>query len=178
MVKKNLVQQFDYNPTNSIGFCEECLGGRHYRTRFEARTSQTKELLELVHSDVCGKMNQKSIGGAEYLLTFTDDKSHYSWVYPLRTKDQVFDGFLEWKTMVKNSSGKKLKTFRTDNGGEYTSKKFEDLLKSEGIRHEYMIPKTPKQNEVAERLNRTLVESACSMLLTSKIASQQKLSVK
>ena len=114
-MKKNLVEQFDYNTTKSIGFCEECIGGKHHRSRFEASTSQTKEPLELVHSDVCGKMNRKSIGGAEYFLACTDDKSRYSWVYPLKTKDQAFDRFLAWKAMVEKFTGKKLKTFRTDN---------------------------------------------------------------
>ncbi len=71
--------------------------------------------------------------------------------------------------MVKKSSGKKLKTLHSDNGGEYTSKKFEAYLKSEGIRHECTIPKTPEQNGVAEKLNRTLVESSRSMLLDAKL---------
>ena len=61
------------------------------------------------------------------------------------------------------------KTFRTDNGGEYTSSQFENYLKAEGIRHELTVPKTPQQNGVAERLNRTLVEMARSMLLDSKL---------
>ena len=56
------------------------------------------------------------------------DKTHYTWVYPLKTKDQVFDRFLEWKALVENSSGKRLKTLRSDNGGEYTSKRFETYL--------------------------------------------------
>ena len=114
-------------------------------------------------------MRNKSIGGAEYFLTFTDDRTRYSWIYPLKTKDQVFDHFREWKALVEKSSGKKLKILRTDNGGEYTFKKFEDFLKSEGICHECTIPKTPEQNGVAERLNRTLVESAHSMLLDAKL---------
>ena len=94
-----------------------------------------------------------------------DDKTHYIWVYPLKTKDEVFERFLEWKALVENVSGKKLKRLRTDNGGEYTSKRFEGYLKSCGIQHEKTIPKTPEQNGVAERLNRTLVESVRSMLL-------------
>ena len=93
-------------------------------------------------------MKEKSIGGAEYFLTFTDNHTRYSWVYPLKTKDQVFDRFQEWKALVEKASGKKLKTLRSDNGGEYTSKKFEAYLKSEGIRHECTIPKTPEQNGV------------------------------
>ena len=75
------------------------------------------------NSDVCGKMRHRSIGGAEYFVTFTDDKSRYSWVYPIKTKVQVFSR-LEWKALVEKSSGKTVKTLRTDNGGEYTSKNF------------------------------------------------------
>lgn len=70
---------------------------------------------------------------------------------------------------MENSSGNKLKALRTDNGGEYVSKQFEAYLKQEGIRHELTIPKTPEQNGIAERLNRTLVESARSMLLHAKL---------
>ena len=104
-------------------------------------------------------MNAKSLSGAEYFLTFTDDKTHYVWVYILKHKDQVFKQFLEWKAMVEKSTGRKLKTLRTDNGGEYTSTEFEAYLKTEGVRHELTVPKTPEQNGVAERMNRTLVEA-------------------
>ena len=55
--------------------------------------------------------------------------------------------------MVENSTGCKLKTLRSDNGGEYTSAEFTEYLKQEGIRHEPTVPKTPKQNGVAERMN-------------------------
>ena len=153
LASKELIQRFDYNVTNSIGFCETCTRGKLHRSRFETSKSQTKEPLELVHSDVCEKMREKSLGGAEYFLTFTDNHTRYSLIYPLKTKDQVFDRFVEWKALVEKSSRKKVKTLRSDNGGEYTSKKFEAYLKSEGIRHECTIPKTPEQNGVAERLN-------------------------
>ena len=91
-------------------------------------------------------------------------------MYILKSKDQVFDCFLQWKALVENQSKRKLKTFRSDNGGEYTSNKFETYLKNEGIRHEKTVPKTPEQNGVAERLNRTLVESARSMLLDAALS--------
>ena len=105
----------------------------------------------------------------KYFLTLTDDKSRYSWVYILHTKDQVFDRFREWKALVERTTRKKVKTLRTDNGGEYTSNEFESYLKNEGIRHELTVPKTPEQNGVAERLNRTLVETSRSMLIDSKL---------
>ena len=119
--------------------------------------------LELVHSDVCG---QKSLGGAEYFLTFMDDYTHYTWVYPLKTKDQAFE---EWQAEVENFKGLRVKTLRTDKGGEFTSKRFQVHLKSCGVRHELTIPKTPEQNGVAERLNHTLVEMTRAMLLDAKL---------
>ena len=121
--------------------------------------TQLADLLELVHSDVCGKISETSIGGAQYFLKFTEDKSRYSWVYILKTKDQVFNYFLEWKALVEKATKRKIKTLKTDNGGEYTSTRFQDYLKAEGIRHELTVLKTPQQNGIAERLNRTLVET-------------------
>lgn len=164
-----LVKQFNYDVSKSTSFCESCIGGKQHRTPFDSSKRQTSELLELVHSDVCGKVSEKSIGEAQYFLTFPDDKSRYSWVYILKSKDEVFGKFLEWKALVENSTKKRVRTLRTDNGGEYTSTQFKNYLKGQGIRHELTIPKTPEQNGVAERLNRTLVEMARSMLLDAKL---------
>ena len=117
----NLVERFDYNSSCDLGFCESCIGGKQHRNPFESSERQTEDLLGLVHSDVFEKISDKSIGGAQYFLTFTDDKSRYTWVYIIKTKDQVFQCFLEWKVLVEKACKKKIKTLRTDNGGEYTS---------------------------------------------------------
>ena len=93
-------------------------------------------------------------------------------MYILKTKDQVFDCFVKWKALVEKSSKNKVKTLRTDNGGEYTSTQFTNYLKSEGIRHELTVPKTPEQNGVSERLNRTLVEMSRSMLIDAKLPNK------
>ena len=69
--------------------------------------------------------------------------------------------------MVERCTGWKLKVLRSDNGGEYKSGEFDQYLKSEGIRHELTVPKSPQQNGVAERLNRTLGEMTRSMLAGS-----------
>ena len=75
LAKTEMIEKFDYNAKKRIGFCETCVGGKHHRSPFEKSTRHTTELLELVHSDVCGKMGEKSQGGAEYFLTFVDDHS-------------------------------------------------------------------------------------------------------
>ena len=170
LAKEKLVDGFDYDVSKEINFCESCTEGKQHRQKFPASSGSTTEKpLDLVHSDVCGKINVQSLSGAEYFLTFTDEKTRYVWVYVLKHKSEVFDKFLEWKALVEKSSGQKVKALRTDNSGEYTSTKFESYLKAEGIRHEYTVPKTPEQNGVAERMNRTLVESLRSMLSDAKL---------
>ena len=67
------------------------------------------------------------------------------------------------------STGNKLKALRSDNGGEYLSQEFKDYLKEEGVRHELTVAKTPEQNGVAERMNRTVVETARCMLSQAKL---------
>ncbi len=142
----------------------------HKRTPFQVRESKrASKSLDLDHSDVCGKTNAPSLGGTQYFLTFIDDFTHYTWIYVLKHKDEVFKCFQEWKYLVENASGRTVKVLRTDNGGEYTSAKFGDFLKCEGIRHERTIPRTPEQNGVAERMNRTLVETMRSMLSDAKL---------
>ena len=170
LAKDKLADGFDYDLSKGIDFCESCTEGKHHRNRFPTSGGKhSEEPLGLVHTDVCGKMNVRSLGGAEYFLTFIDDKTHYVWVYVLKCKDQVFERFLEWKALVEKSSGGKLKVLRSDNGGEYTSAEFEDYLKSEGVQHECTVPKTPEQNGVAERMNRTLIETVCLMLANAKL---------
>ena len=70
---------------------------------------------------------------------------------------------------MEKSSGRMVKTLRTDNGGEYTSTEFASYLTGEDIRHEVTIPHTPQQNGVAERLNHTLVECVCTLLADSNL---------
>ena len=100
------------------------------------------------------------------LVKVIDDCTHYTWVYVLKRKDQVFERFREWKALVEKSTGHALKCLRTDHGGEYTSLEFKTYLAKEGIRHERTVP---EQNGTAERMNRTLVESVRSMLADSKL---------
>jgi len=98
------VEYFDYDSSRELGFCESCISGKQHRSPIDSSERQTEDLLELVNSNVCGKISDKSIGGAQYFLTFTDDKSRHTWVYIIKTKDQVFQCFLEWKAFVEKAS--------------------------------------------------------------------------
>ena len=102
-------------------FLQICVKGKTHRLAFQSSsTKRADHLLELIHSDVCGKIGAKSLGGGEYFVTFIDDHTRYAWVYILQHKSEVFQRFQEWKALVEKSSGRKIKIFRSDNRGKYT----------------------------------------------------------
>ena len=141
LAEERLVDGFDFDSQKQISFCEACTEGKHHRSSFPAGGgTRAEETLDLVHTDVCGKLSPRSACGAEYFVTFVDDKSLYVWLYVLKSKGEVFSKFCEWKALVERSTGRKLKALRSDNGGEYTSGEFVEYLRSEGIRHELTVP--------------------------------------
>ena len=105
-----MVEGFDYDPEKAsvfTEFCKSCVQGKSHRLPFPSRRIKRCDVpLGLVHSDACGKINVKSLGGAQYFLTFIDDSTRYVWIYVLQRKDEVFTRFLEWKAMVENSTGR------------------------------------------------------------------------
>ena len=161
---KELVQGLKFQSSQESTFCDGCAKGKQKRMPFPKESSRATEILEIVHSDVCGPMQTKSHGGNRYFVTFIDDKSRFTAVYFMQRKDQVFEKFKEYEAMVTNVTGKNIKILRSDNGGEYTSKVFVDYLRKKGIQRQLTIPRTPQQNGVAERMNRTIQEAARSMM--------------
>jgi hypothetical protein len=114
-------------------------------------------------------MEEESLGGSRYFVTFIDDASRKVWAYCLKSKDEVFGCFKMFHVMVERATGKKLKCLRSDNGGEYTSREFSAYCAEYGIRHEKTVPRTPQHNGVAERMNRTIVEKVRCMLSMAKL---------
>jgi transposase InsO family protein len=114
---------------------------------------------------VCGPIATETPNGKKYFITFMDDYSRMVWVRFMRTKDEAFEKFREFAAMMNQQWGQGIGTLRTDNGGEFTSEQFEAYLRQRGIRHQKTVPRSPQQNGVAERMNRTLMEMTRSMLL-------------
>jgi hypothetical protein len=149
-----------------LDFCEHCVYGKQKRVRFlRVEKEKKNERLELMHTDVWGPAQVSSLGGSHYYVTFIDDATRKTWVYCIRQKSDVFDTFKKWKALVENEIGKRLKCLRSDNGGEYYSKEFDDYCSYHGIRREKTVPQTPQENGVSERMNRTIMERARSMRL-------------
>jgi transposase InsO family protein len=141
------------------GICKGCALAKNIKKPFPSSNNRSKETLDLIHSDVCGPMPARSLGGSLYYVTFIDDYSRKTWLYLLKSKDEVFKKFQEFKEEIENLTKKKIKTLRIDNGGEYTSKEFVAFCKSAGIRRELTVPHNPQQNDVAERKNRSIEET-------------------
>ena len=110
-------------------------------------------------------MPTESIGGNKYFVTFVDDYSRCCAVYFLKSKAEVSEKFKQFERRVANDSSQNIASLWSDNGGEYVSEEFESYLESKGIHHELAVPYSPEQNGVAERMNRTLLESARSMMV-------------
>ena len=154
--------------------CEVCIKGKLPRTPFPPyKTCKTTKVLELVHSDVVGKVTPKSKGGANYLVTFIDDYTRYAKVYTMKTKGEVLQKFKEYKLEAENILETKIKILRSDNGGEYRSREFDEYLRDNGIQRQLTVPGNPQQNGVSERFNRTLFDMVRCMLIQSGLPNHQ-----
>ncbi|BES87378.1 Hydra magnipapillata [Nesidiocoris tenuis] len=140
--------------------CEVCLVGKHASNPFKCAKKKTKHPLELLYMDLCGKMEEKSIGGSNYFLTIVDDFTRYTQVYFLCSKDEVYDRISEFITQAERETGLKLKAIRSDNGTEFVNQRVEKLLKSKGIKHQRSVVMVPQQNGVVERAQRFIAERA------------------
>jgi transposase InsO family protein len=148
------------------GPCDGCLAGKDSRRAFKSKSSGTRssEPLELVHADLAGPMETQSITGYSYYFVLVDDGTRIAWVYFLRKKDETYDRFVAWVTMIETLTGRKIKFFRSDRGGEFMGAEFTKFLEEHGITRQTSAPNTPEQNGLAERTNRTLVGTARSMM--------------
>jgi transposase len=131
------------------GICKGCTLGKHAKVVFPSNEHKSREILDLVHSDVCGTMSIAPVLRSMYYVSFIDNFFHKTLIYFLKTKDEVFSRFREFKALVENQIGKKIKVLRSKNGGEYTSKEFKGFYKEVGIKREVTIPYKPQQIGVA-----------------------------
>lgn len=186
LLTKEMVDGMSYDADSKPNKeCEACLRGKMKKEAFPKKSEhRATRPFELVHSDICGPMQVESKGGSKYMLTFKDDYSRYTTVYFVKHKSETLSKFQEYVNAVEKQTGQgiktlniyadedEVKTIRSDNGGEYNSKNFDKYCAEKGILHEFTNPYSPQQNGVAERLNRTIMESARSMLYKANLPLQ------
>ncbi|KAJ9541506.1 hypothetical protein OSB04_028012 [Centaurea solstitialis] len=166
LLKGGFLGTFDYKPFDN---CESCLSGKMTKQPFNKENERATDLLEIIHTDVCGPFSHVAIGGYRYFITFTDDFSRYGYVYLMRYKSESFERFREFQNEVQNQLGRKIKFLRSDRGGEYLSDEFDNHLMECGIVSQLTPPYTPQMNGVSERRNRTLLDMVRSMMCHSTL---------
>ncbi|GJX78290.1 retrovirus-related pol polyprotein from transposon TNT 1-94 [Tanacetum coccineum] len=150
--------------------CSSCELGKAKRKSFHTKTTpSSKRRLQLLHMDLCGPMRVESINGKKYVLVIVDDYSRYTWTHFLRSKDETPGVLIDFLTLVQRGLHAQVTTVRTDKGTEFLNKTLHAYFAKEGIRHETSTARTPEQNGVVERRNRTLVEAARTMLSAAKV---------
>ena len=144
--------------------CPGCELGKHTRLPFPGSNKRSEKRLQIVHSDLAGPLQVRSLHGAHYIATFIDDYSRHGVVYFLRTKDQCADAFKKFLAWAELQTSDKLLALHSDRGGEYISRALQTLLKDRGIEHKLTMPGTPQQNGVAERWNRTIFDKVRALI--------------
>lgn len=150
--------------------CEPCVIGKQTRKPFVmCEGKRSSRVLELIHSDVCGPVTPVGRNGERFFVTFIDDWTHFVMVFPMKSKHEVCEWFEYYEALVTAKFGNKISKLKCDNGGEYYNKTFIGFCRRMGIQVEWTVPYTPEQNGTSERMNRTLVERARSMLEDARI---------
>lgn len=145
--------------------CASCFFAKQARRPFPQATSyRADQVLELVHGDLCGPISPSTAARNRYIFVIIDDHSRYMWSILLKDKGEAFTKFKIFKTLVELETKMKIKCFRTDRGGEFTSTEFNEFCEENGILKHLTAPYSPQQNGVVERRNRTLMEMTRSLL--------------
>ena len=127
--------------------CETCVMAKQHKERVPKQSrTVTSEVLELIHTDLCGPFRVKSLSGSRYFLTFVDDYSRRTWVYFLTQKSETLTRFMEFCKMVEAEFGQKIQCLHTDRGGEYLSAQFLSFCQQVGIKLHLTTAYTPHQN--------------------------------
>ncbi|GJR52393.1 putative ribonuclease H-like domain-containing protein [Tanacetum coccineum] len=168
LVKGNLVRGLPSKIFQNDHTCVACQKGKQHKASCKAKSvSSISQPLQLLHMDLFGPTSVRSLNHKTYCLVITDDFSRFSWVFFLRTKDETSGILKDFIRQIQNQLNQKVKTIRCDNGTEFKNRDFIEFCGSKGIKREYSNARTPQQNGVAERKNRTLIEAARTMLADS-----------
>nr|GFB30443.1 hypothetical protein [Tanacetum cinerariifolium] len=145
--------------------CSTCEHGKIHRKHHKSKTAfASNKPLYLLYMDLCGLMRIQSINGKQYMLVVVDDYSRYTWVFFLHSKDEASEVIISCIKKTQVNLQLQVQRLRTDNGTEFKNKTLAKFFDEVCITQQFSAARTPQQNGVVERRNRTLVESARTML--------------
>ncbi|GKA93651.1 retrovirus-related pol polyprotein from transposon TNT 1-94 [Tanacetum coccineum] len=149
--------------------CFACALGKSTKKPHKPKSEDTnQEKLYLLHMDLCGPMRVTSVNEKKYILVIIDDYSRFTWVKCLRSKDEAPAFIINFLKMIQVRLKETVRRIRTDNGTEFVNQTLREYYEKVGISHETSVARSPQQNGVVERRNRTLIEAARTMLIYAK----------
>ncbi|GJR97067.1 retrovirus-related pol polyprotein from transposon TNT 1-94 [Tanacetum coccineum] len=169
LARKDLVRGLPRLKFEKDHLCSACQLGKSKKFSHRPKSENTNmEVLHTLHMDLCGPMRVQSIKGKKYILVIVDDYSRFTWVKFLRSKDETPEFVINFLKQIQLGLNKTVRFIRTDNGTEFVNQVMSEYYEGVGIFHQKSVPRTPQQNGVVERRNRTLVEAARTMMIFSK----------
>ncbi|GJT96642.1 uncharacterized mitochondrial protein-like protein [Tanacetum coccineum] len=170
LVKENLVRGLPSKFFENDQTCVACQKGKQHRASCKSKTENSISLpLHLLHMDLFGLIFVKSLMKKMYCLVVIDDFSRFTWVFFLAAKDETSGILKSFITGIENLLDHKVKVIRCDNGTEFKNREINQFCEMKDILRQFSVARTPQQNGVAEKRNRTLIEDARTMLADSKL---------
>jgi len=174
-VSNGILESIDFT---NFDVCVECIKDKQTKAK-RLGAYRASDVLELIHTDICGPFPTPSWNGQQYFISFIDDYSRYAYLFLIHEKSQSLDVFKSFKVEVENQLNKRIKSVRSDCGGEYYDRydgsgeqrpgPFARYLEECGIVPQHIMPGSPRMNGVAERRNRTLKDMVRSMICHSTL---------
>ncbi|GJY63949.1 retrovirus-related pol polyprotein from transposon TNT 1-94 [Tanacetum coccineum] len=169
LARKDLVRGLPRFKFEKDHLCSACQLGKSYKYSHKPKSENTNlEVLNTFHMDLCGTMRVQTINGKKYILVIVDDYSRFTWVKFLRFKDETPEFVIKFLKQIHVGLNKTVRYIRTDNGIEFVNQVLTEYYESVGIFHQKSVLRTPQQNSVVKRRNRTLVEASRTMLIFSQ----------
>ncbi|KAD0053224.1 hypothetical protein E3N88_44863 [Mikania micrantha] len=168
LVKHGLVRGLPLKDFSCDENCSACLKGKQHKASFPSiGDSKSTGCLQLLHMDLFGPVQIMSMAKKKYCLVIVDDYSKFVWTFFLHSKSEVAKAIINFVLYAEKQYSLSIKCVRSDNGTEFRNHLLDEFYQSKGIQRQYSIPRTPEQNGVVERKNRTLIEAARTMLADS-----------
>ncbi|GJZ33387.1 putative ribonuclease H-like domain-containing protein [Tanacetum coccineum] len=169
LARKDLVRGLPRLKFEKDHLCSAYQLGKSKKFSHRPKSENTNmEVLHTLHMDLCGPMRVQSIKGKKYILVIMDNYSRFTWVKFLRSKDETPEFVTNFLKQIQVGLNKTVRFIRRDNGTEFVNQVMSEYYEGVGIFHQKSVPRTPQQNGVVERRNRTLVEAARTMMIFSK----------
>jgi len=156
-VSNEILESIDFT---NFDVCVECIKGKQTKAK-RLGAYRASDVLELIHTNICGSFPMPSWNGQQYFISFIDDYSRYAYLFLIHEKSQSLDVFKSFKVKVENQLNKRINSVRSDRGGEYYGRydgsgeqlprPFARYLEECGIVPQYTMLGSPSMNGVVER---------------------------